>query len=227
MKMAEVKHPSLNEALLDSGMNEIAARILLAAMNLFSEKGYAATSVREIVQEAKVTNPMLYYYFDSKEGVFMELIAFLFSSMNQYMGEVLGKDHSLEQRLRAVACAHHEACRETPEVLRFIYSVLFGPAESSPRVDMFSLINKHHEQVREAFEKAIKKGEFEPYPGFDPHYLTELFMGLISNQMIGVLTVYDHFRDHPDYEEMLQAYLSENALDRVITFFFRGAGKIT
>ena len=208
-------------------MNEIAARILHASMRLFAEKGYAATSVREIVQAAKVTNPMLYYYFDSKEGVFRELMTFLFQSLNEQLASVFEDETSLERRLRAVARAHFEACRESPEALRFIYSVLFGPILSSPSLDVLALIEEHHKQVREAFEQALGSGEFRPRPGVDALFATEQFMGLINNHLLGVLTLYDHFSEHPDFASMLDNHLSKAALDRMFDFFFSGAGQLS
>ena len=49
-------------------------RLLDAAAELFNGKGYAATTVREIVKAAGVTKPVLYYYFKNKEGIFLELM---------------------------------------------------------------------------------------------------------------------------------------------------------
>ena len=49
-------------------------RLLNNAARLFARKGYAATTVREIVAEAGVTKPVLYYYFRSKEGIYSELL---------------------------------------------------------------------------------------------------------------------------------------------------------
>ena len=46
-----------------------AEKILHVAICLFAQKGYDATSTREIVEAAGVTKPMLYYYFGSKEGL--------------------------------------------------------------------------------------------------------------------------------------------------------------
>ena len=46
-----------------------AEKILQVAMGFFAQKGYEATSTREIVEAAGVTKPMLYYYFGSKEGL--------------------------------------------------------------------------------------------------------------------------------------------------------------
>ena len=49
-------------------------RLLEMATKLFAEKGYAGTSVREIVDRAGVSKPVLYYYFKSKEGLFYALL---------------------------------------------------------------------------------------------------------------------------------------------------------
>jgi TetR/AcrR family transcriptional regulator len=40
---------------------EVRKRLLKAALELFTKKGFAATSVREIVEIAGVTKPVLYY----------------------------------------------------------------------------------------------------------------------------------------------------------------------
>lgn len=43
--------------------------ILNVALKLFSERGYSATSVREIAKQAKVNLSMISYYFGGKEGL--------------------------------------------------------------------------------------------------------------------------------------------------------------
>ncbi len=56
-----------------------------AALELFTRKGYAATSVREIVAAAGVTKPVLYYYFENKEGIYLALMEQLFSRLAPLM----------------------------------------------------------------------------------------------------------------------------------------------
>lgn len=47
-----------------------AASILEVAARLFSEKGYANVSIRDVCREANVSPPMIYYYFKDKKGLF-------------------------------------------------------------------------------------------------------------------------------------------------------------
>jgi AcrR family transcriptional regulator len=49
-------------------------QILDAALRLFSEKGFARTSVRDIAQAAGITDAAIYYHFDSKRDLFEALI---------------------------------------------------------------------------------------------------------------------------------------------------------
>ena len=46
--------------------------ILDAAIRLFLEKGYNATTTNDVCREANITKPSLYYYFDSKRRLFYD-----------------------------------------------------------------------------------------------------------------------------------------------------------
>jgi AcrR family transcriptional regulator len=86
--MSADPRPNLSEVAVEE-MPENALRILDSAVRLFARKGFAATSVREIVQEADVTNPMLYYYFDSKEGLFSFLIDLMHRELERELTELI------------------------------------------------------------------------------------------------------------------------------------------
>ena len=49
-------------------------RILQAAHDLFADKGFANTHVREICEDAHVTAPVLYYHYGNKEGLFEAVV---------------------------------------------------------------------------------------------------------------------------------------------------------
>jgi len=50
-------------------------RILDAALTLFAEKGYDATSMREIAEQLGITKAALYYHFDSKAEIVQAMLA--------------------------------------------------------------------------------------------------------------------------------------------------------
>ena len=48
-------------------------RILDVALELFNDRGYDKTSLREIAERLGITKAALYYHFDSKEDILLEL----------------------------------------------------------------------------------------------------------------------------------------------------------
>ncbi|WP_125568874.1 TetR/AcrR family transcriptional regulator [Nocardioides baekrokdamisoli] len=51
-------------------------QILLAACEVFGTEGYAATSVVTVADRAGISKPLIYQYFESKEGLFTAVIHF-------------------------------------------------------------------------------------------------------------------------------------------------------
>jgi AcrR family transcriptional regulator len=56
-------------------------RIIEAAGPIFAQKGFAATTVREICAAAKVNQAAINYYFGSKEGLYKEVFASTYLSL--------------------------------------------------------------------------------------------------------------------------------------------------
>src|ERR1700741_1558819 len=54
--------------------SETRDEILQAALKRFAHSGYAAASVQQIVDDAKVSKPALYYHFRDKAGLFQALV---------------------------------------------------------------------------------------------------------------------------------------------------------
>ena len=57
-------------------------KILKNAVKLFSEKGYDAVGIQELVNANKITKPTLYYHFGSKEGLLKEIYKSYFTTFN-------------------------------------------------------------------------------------------------------------------------------------------------
>lgn len=135
--------------------------ILRAARDLFTQKGFANTPVREICQEAGVTAPSLYYHFGDKDGLFQAVIA-----------ESLNLDQFCASLVEAV-----EACDRPQEKLRAYTRAylsnfpeeLLNPGlflENSTRLNETSLsrfafgLNEAYELAKEIITYGISAGEF-------------------------------------------------------------------
>jgi AcrR family transcriptional regulator len=105
--------------------------IATAAARLFAERGYDATSVREIVEAAGVTKPTLYYYFHSKEGLANALLTDPLTRLTHDLGEILETEQDPVLALERMFESHFAFCVEDPERMRFLYALFFGPLGSS------------------------------------------------------------------------------------------------
>lgn len=82
------------------------AEILNAALELFTEKGFAATRMDDVAKIAGISKGTLYNYFKSKEAIFMAVVQEMISPeidrveemVSQYVGPT---DHLLRQLIRA------------------------------------------------------------------------------------------------------------------------------
>jgi TetR/AcrR family transcriptional regulator, transcriptional repressor for nem operon len=76
--------------------------VLEQAANLFNTKGYAASSLSEIMAATGLEKGGIYNHFESKEALGLEAFDFAVEKiMGRYQASLAGKTHSLE-RLKAV-----------------------------------------------------------------------------------------------------------------------------
>ena len=111
-------------------MSPVARHIARAAAHLFAERGYDATSVREIVEAAGVAKPTMYYYFRSKEGLAQALLTVPLNDLVMELRRVLATVEAPVRCLEQVMEAQYAFCRDDPDRGRFIYALLFGPLGS-------------------------------------------------------------------------------------------------
>ncbi|HET8668722.1 MAG TPA: TetR/AcrR family transcriptional regulator [Terriglobales bacterium] len=137
------------------------ARILDAALKLFSQRGYEGTSTREICELAGITKPTLYYFFESKEGVYRALVRTAFEEYEEIVESGLSTPGGLREKLKKVAELEFERTRAKPELVRFVFSLVYSV--NSPFVQV---VQTFHEtmvaRLHEAVSHATRAGEFSP-----------------------------------------------------------------
>ena len=118
------------DATIKSETNPVARHIARVAAKLFAERGYDATSIREIVEAAGVAKPTLYYYFRSKEGLAQALLTVPLSGLAATLRHLVTTVEEPIRCLEEVMEAQYAFCREDPDRARFIYALTFGPQRS-------------------------------------------------------------------------------------------------
>ncbi|MCU0578542.1 MAG: TetR/AcrR family transcriptional regulator [Desulfobacterota bacterium] len=141
-------------------------RLLNKAARLFARKGYAATTVREIVAEAGVTKPVLYYYFRSKEGIYSELLQEALKRFEALLEEARQRRGRAVERLLFLTDRVLALFLDQIEVARLAYSVYYGPPQGTPDFDLDAYHFKFQARltalVREGFDnREFRRGTVE------------------------------------------------------------------
>jgi len=77
-------------------------RILEAALQLFRDRGFGATTMREIAESAGVATGAAYYYFDSKDAIVLAFYDQAQQDMTARLEELLAGSRNLVERLRGI-----------------------------------------------------------------------------------------------------------------------------
>jgi TetR/AcrR family transcriptional regulator len=134
-------------------------RLLLAATEIFTSRGYAASSVREIVERAGVTKPVLYYHFSSKEGIYLALVEQLLSDFETLLAE--GREHrgSVRERVTAMCTDLYALVLDRLDVVRFFYAVFYGAPQSAPFFEFQVFPQRFRETIQSALRDGLASGE--------------------------------------------------------------------
>lgn len=95
-------------------------RILETATRLFSEKGYAGTSVDMIVASAGVNKRMVYHYFGSKLALYQRVMLSAYAQLSRLEAEWLEGMEELSEVVERLAELYFAFSRNHPEFTRLL-----------------------------------------------------------------------------------------------------------
>lgn len=156
--------------------------LLDQALELFSQRGYDAVGVKEIVDAVGVTKPTLYHYFDSKHGL---LEALLQREGGQMLEQILRSttyQGDLVLTLENIVRAYFALVRENPVFYRMQLAMYFAPPESEANQAIRPFSHQQYEILEGVFVHAAEdhgnlRGRHQRYAA--------AFLGQI-NVMIGL-----------------------------------------
>ncbi len=152
-------------------------RLLAAASHLFGAKGYAATTVREIVEAAGVTKPVLYYYFGNKEGLYLELMGQALSTVQILTAEALAAMGSARERIAALLDHTFALMLDKLDVVRVMDSIYYGPPQGAPFFNFEAVHRAFEDSVHTLVEEGMASGEFR---AADPEAVSFALIGAIE-----------------------------------------------
>ena len=144
-------------------------KILYAAEKLFAEKGFAATSTRDIAKSAGVNVSMISYYFGSKEKLFEEIFKVRMKEGQSFAIEILeNPDLNEWEKLTKIVENYIKRVKTIPEFYTILQSVHTTKSVGNEQILSFLRTSKigyikiYQRLLEEGFENKVftKKTNF-------------------------------------------------------------------
>ena len=183
-------------------------KVLDSAVALFSEKGYKGASIREIIEHAGVTRPVLYYYFKNKEDLFCSLVESSFAELSEDFDEIMSVAISCRSRLKLLMSKTFARAEESPGMVRLLLNAVFSSPGEEVRLDMTELVEQRFSRVTAIMQAGLDAGEL---CGSDAESLALVFMGVMDTHIMAKI-------------HRPQLVLTAKLADFLVDLFIKGAG---
>lgn len=187
-------------------VSELRARILAEATRLFARKGYSATSVREVVEASGCTKPALYYYFRSKDALFLEALREGTSVITRILEESM-PTVTVRDVMRGGLQSFIAHIYDHPMEMRLLMRAELQPDEGQPQFDFESLRARHLELIKRMLAVGVESGEIRK--DVDLEDAAWAIGGMVDQRM---------------QLWLLGTPLPDDLADRLLDIFFRGVG---
>jgi AcrR family transcriptional regulator len=160
-------------------------RVLSAALEVFAAKGYAATSVDNIVERAGCTRGAFYYYFESKEDIARDLQRDLWRQLAKRAQDSFDPNLGTIANLKRAFHVHLDTLGELGEARFFLREGWLDPVlEASGRAELKWGVGL----IRDLLVEAMDRGEVV---AVEPGALAALLTGLFEVATTHTLEVGD------------------------------------
>ena len=133
-------------------------RLLESAKRLFSQRGYYATSVEDIVESAGLSKGAFYFYFKSKEELFKILVEEMHLNIVKRLESFLERDLPLEDALIEHAKVFLEDIYQNRHIAQIFLFQLVGTNEEFREL-YYTKIAHLRELLTKMVDRAIQRGE--------------------------------------------------------------------
>jgi AcrR family transcriptional regulator len=133
-------------------------RLLESAKRLFSQRGYYATSVEDIVASAGLSKGAFYFYFKSKEELFKSLVEEMHLNIVKRLENFLERELPLEDALIEHAKVFLEDIYQNRHIAQIFLFQLVGTNEEFREL-YYTKIAHLRELLAKMVDKAIQRGE--------------------------------------------------------------------
>ena len=142
-------------------------KIIKEAIRLFAERGYDATTTLKIAELSHVTEPLIFYHFKNKDGLFAEAIECIFFEYFSRLESLKIKTVSEFENLENLIHMHFDYIAEMPNESYLVASVRPARLRNFEHVCARNIEEQRNRLttfITGCLERGIQKGEFWNIP---------------------------------------------------------------
>jgi TetR/AcrR family transcriptional regulator, fatty acid metabolism regulator protein len=163
-----------------SAVEDKRQQLLGAAVRVFARKGFHASRVGDIAQEAGVAHGLLYHYFKSKDQVLEAVFHENWSILVARIESVEETDEPAADQIRHIAAIVLRTWLHLPDVVRVVIQEFGRSPELGERIGELTL---PIDVLQRVIERGIKRGEFRK--DVDPAFAATVVYGSIDELLTG------------------------------------------
>ena len=134
-------------------MNDNRLIILQTACQLFSQLGYDAVGVQEIIEKAGFTKPTLYHYFGSKQGLLDAILEHYLEPFNEHLFTTLLYKGDVQTSLRNIFNLYLDFAHHNTRFFRLWMAIRLSPIQSVTYQAIFPYTQKHTSVLLHFFQQ--------------------------------------------------------------------------
>jgi len=158
-------------------------KILNAAKEEFSSKGFDGASMRAIACRANINKGLLHYYFKSKEALMLEVFQTTFVPFFTSIRDLLASDQDVFLKIRGLVEHYVNFGVSNPTMPKFmVFEMSRNPEAHKVRMEKFNL-KPPFELLEQSFEQAIKNNQIKEGVRF-----REVVLSIISLAMFPIVS---------------------------------------
>lgn len=136
--------------------------LLELSARLFAERGFVATTVRDIAVEAGILSGSLYHHFDSKESMVDEILSTFLDELFSRYQAVMAQDLGAREKLEAVVAESFESIDRRRDAV----AIFQNEAAYLAQFERFAYLRRRGQEFRELWQQllteGVRSGDFRP-----------------------------------------------------------------
>jgi AcrR family transcriptional regulator len=135
-------------------------KILQTAQRLFIQKGYTATSMRQVAEESGIGKATIYYHFSDKQAIAMALLQKSVARMGEVMRVIRAEDDARE-RIRTAVAASISFLLESADIVQIVRREI-PSGRDQIQTNFMKFFREYMVLVAEAVQRGTEQGIFRP-----------------------------------------------------------------